>query len=109
MTDAYKTAKAVDMVNAEQFFHKSCNSRHREHLVKLADQFKTNEGQHCFAQSAVNIWNLLAQTCGDRHDQCIQEGTWQIHRQQVYRYQMKEAGTHSLTSLIQHLWILVEY
>lgn len=89
MTDAYKTAKAAGTVNAEQFFHKSCNTRHRGGLVKLADQFKTNEGQHCFAQSTVNMWNLLAQSCGDRQDQIIQEGTWQIHRQQVHRYQIK--------------------
>jgi len=60
MSGAYKTAKAVDEVNAKQFFHNSCNPRRREDLVKFAYQFKTNEGQHCFAQSTLCIWNLLA-------------------------------------------------
>lgn len=87
-SDAYKTAKAAGMVNTEPFFHKSCNTRHREDLVKLANQFKTNEGQQCFAQCTMNIWKLLAQSCRDRQDQHIQEGTWQIHRQ-VHRHQMK--------------------
>lgn len=49
MTDAHKTAKAAGVVNTEQSFHKSCNTRHREGLVTLAEQLKTHEGQHCFA------------------------------------------------------------
>lgn len=80
MTDAYKTVKAADMVNVEQLFHKCGNTWHMEGLVKLADQFKINEGQCCFTQNTQNIWNLLAQNCGDRQDQHIQESTWQIHR-----------------------------
>lgn len=75
MPDAYKTVKAVDEKNADQVVHKCYNTRHQEDLVKLADQLKTNQGQHCFAQSTVNLWNLLAQSCGVRDDQHIQEGT----------------------------------
>lgn len=75
MSDAYKTVKAVDEKNADQVFHKCYNTRHQEDLVKLADQLKTTEGQHCFAQSTVNTQNLLAQSCGVRGEQHIQEGT----------------------------------
>lgn len=51
ISDACKTVKAADEKNADQVFHKSYNTRHQEDLMKLADQLKTNEGQHCFAQS----------------------------------------------------------
>lgn len=75
VSDACKTVKAADEKNADQFFHKSNHSRHQEDLVKVADQLKTNEGQHCFAWSTVNVQNLLAQSCGVREDQHIQKGT----------------------------------
>lgn len=74
ISDACKTIKTADEKNADQVFHKSYNIRHQEDLVKLADQLKTKEGQHCFAQSTVNIQNLLAQSCGVKEVQHIQEG-----------------------------------
>lgn len=75
---------------------------------KLAGQFETNEGQQRFAHSTANI-NSLAQSCGDTQDQHIQEGTWQTHIQGVRKYQMKQARTQAPISLIQQLWIRMEY
>lgn len=69
MTDTYKTPKVAGVVKTEQSFHKSCNTRHREGLVTQVEQFKTNEGQHCFAHL-----EFVGTKYGGRQDQHIPEG-----------------------------------
>lgn len=57
MTEGYRTDKAVDTVNAELLFRKSCSTRNRENLVKLAF-LHTEHSEH--------LKSVATESCGGR-------------------------------------------
>lgn len=85
MTKGYRTNKTVDMVNAELLFHKSCNTRNREDLVKLA---------FLHTEHSENLKHVATESCGGRQQQHIQKGFRQIHGQ----HRMNEIDKDALTN-----------